>query len=57
MKEYDIKITIVRANGKSEIAGTQKSYSSVSALKKFMNEEMIDEVNDDELIISVKETK
>jgi hypothetical protein len=57
MKDYDIRITIVRANGKSEIAGTQKSYSSVSALKKFMNEEMIDEVNDDALIINVREIK
>jgi len=57
MKEYNIRITIVRENGRSEIAGTQKSYSSVSALRKFMNEELIDEVNDDALIINVTEIK
>jgi len=57
MKDYDIKITIVRDNGRSEIAGTMKSYSSVSALRKFMNAEMMDEVNDDALIINVTEIK
>lgn len=47
----------MRNNGKSEIVGTQISYSSVSALKKFLSKEMVDEVNDDGLIINVTEIK